>query len=717
MRLKFLPLTIICLFCIAQNGQGQSAGRYIKEADDFFTHGHYREALQYYKQGGNEHTWDKATRLKVAISSYEINDVDGAIHLLGQLDREVKTEPDVFFYLALSYQHKLMFEEAVDHYKNFIRDSKPNDVRRSWVKDEIIRCATGMSIKYGNQIAYVENLGTSVNTFYDEFGPVPSPMYQDRLYFSSSRSDSKGGLKDPGNIDDRKYGYYSSDMYFSENQNGIWRAAEPMGDILNSTRNDIIYGFSANGQMLYYYTGEHPENGQLIIDTFAVNHSGNLTGSTLGPFDPSTGDRDLFVYNDTILLFSSKRLGGFGGFDLYFTLNRSGLWSDATNLGGTINSFFDEVSPFLTRNGRTLYFSSDRLTSIGGLDVFQAAFDESTATWSQPINSGLPINSAGDDASFQISQDALSAYFSSDRKTGYGQRDLYAAYMKEPVLSHLKISYPITFIQLLPQTELLSPNTADRNTTTNQVAKEYYIGDLAFEPNDLVLTPQNLKKLEVISSLLLIYPTLKADFICHDISTGPRSFDLYFSVKKAEQVADYLSRKGVQRDRLYIKGCGAFYPRAVVLEGGIDNPSIDRLNRRIEVHIYETEGLPVSLIHEHLNVPSELENQHAVRFSAMQPGLVYRVQIAAVSQMFQHDIFDQLDDAMIEWAPSSKKYKYYAGLESNYQDALSLRNDLRTKGFGDAFVVAHMTGDRVSQANVDAYSEEFPDLLKLNLIR
>ncbi len=705
------------MFCIAQSGWSQSAGRFIKEADDFFTHGHFREALQYYKQGGNEHTWDKGTRLRVAISSYEINDVDGAISLLSQLDREVKTEADVFFYLGRAYQHKLMFELAVDHYKNFIRDTKPSDKRRNWAKDEIMRCAKGMSIKYGSQLAYVENLGTALNTFYDDFGPVPSPMYQDRLYFSSSRSGSKGGLQDPANIDDRKYGVYSSDMYFSENQNGIWRAAEPMGDVLNSTRNDVIYGFSTDGQMLFYYTGENPKNGQLIIDTFSVDRSGSLAGSSLGPFNPSAGDRDLYIFNDSIFLFSSMRSGGFGGYDLYFTIYRDGLWSEATNLGNTVNSFYDDVSPFLTRNGRILYFSSNRLTSIGGLDIFQSVFDASSLSWSHPQNSGLPINSAGDDASFQIAQDGLSAYFSSDRKSGYGQRDLYAAYMKEAVEAHLKISYPITFIQLLPQAALLAENAPVQPATIPQQVKEYFIGDLAYEPNDLVLTPQNLKKLEVIANLLLIYPTLKADFICHDISTGPRSFDLYFSVKKAEQVADYLSRKGVERDRLYIKGCGAFYPRATVPEGGIANSSLDRLNRRIEVHIYETDDLPISLIYEHPNVPSETANAHAARFSEMQPGLVYRVQIAAVSQMLQHDIFVQLIDAMIEWDASSKKYKYYAGLENTFEDALAIRDDLRTKGFGDAFVVAHMTGHRVTQEDVAEYSEQYPGLLKLNINR
>jgi outer membrane protein OmpA-like peptidoglycan-associated protein len=103
---------------------------------------------------------------------------------------------------------------------------------------------------------------------------------------------------------------------------------------------------------------------------------------------------------------------------------------------------------------------------------------------------------------------------------------------------------------------------ARTDPSDQQEVREYVLSDLWFEPNDFVITPQNIKKLEVLSNLLLIYPALKLDLICHDVSSGPRSYDLFFSVKKSEQVAEYLTRRGVAQERIFIKGCGAYYPIA-----------------------------------------------------------------------------------------------------------------------------------------------------------
>lgn len=701
---------IVLLSGLGIHANAQSTSQFIKGADDFFEHGRYREALKLYRDGGSEVTWSKRTKVRVGICKYEINDLEGALELFTELDRDIKTPPEVLFFMGRIFQHRMMFDRAVNYYKLFIRESSRSDRRRDWVKDEILRCAYAMSAKYLEPLAYVENLGTSLNTFYDEFGPVPSPLYANRLYFSSARSGSLGGLKDPLNVDDEKYGVYSTDMYFSENQNGIWRAAQSMGGSLNSTRQDVIYGFSTDGQMLFYYTGEGLSYGQLVVDTFGVE-SNSISGTSLGPFSPETGDRDLYLFNDTIILFSSDRPGGQGGYDLYSSVKRRGIWQPAYNLGADVNSYYDDVSPFLTKNGRQLYFSSDRLESFGGLDVFTTTFNDTTGSWGEVSNLGSPINSAGDDDHFFVGNDGLSAYFSSDRKTSFGKRDIYAAYMKQAIESHLQIRFPLSFVQAIPLVE--TDNTIAIETKSSEKVMEYYIGDLAYEPNDLVLTPQNLRKLEVLSNLLLIYPTIRADVICHDVASGPASYDLYFSIKKAEQIADHLDRKGVNRERLYIKGCGAIYPRAIGPADQPPNPSLDRLNRRIELHIYNTDGLPIELIYEQPNIPSDVVNPKAEKFSEMQPGLVFRVQIAAVGQMFQHEILNTAEDAMIIWDPAARKYKYTLGSFEGYSEALALRDELRTQGFGDAFVVAYVQGARVSQSEIEGLSEKYPELLQL----
>src|SRR5688572_7540880 len=91
----------------------QSVGSLQRMADQYFEAGDFRNALQHYRQAGLENSKSKKTRLRIAISMYEINDIDGAAKLLQALINEGKTEADVFFYMAKSYQARNLFTEAI----------------------------------------------------------------------------------------------------------------------------------------------------------------------------------------------------------------------------------------------------------------------------------------------------------------------------------------------------------------------------------------------------------------------------------------------------------------------------------------------------------------------------------------------------------------------------------------------------------------------------
>jgi outer membrane protein OmpA-like peptidoglycan-associated protein len=701
---------LVCVFAlgVCLHLSAQSVARLIREGNDYFEHGKYRAALQYYKQAGNAQTWDGEIKLRAAICQYEINEIDGAIPLLGELIQAGKTDPEVYLYLARCYHHKNLFVQAVSYYKQFLRKFHDATPLREWVKDEVVRCANGLNLRYAVERAYVENMGAGINSLGDDYAPAPSPNYQERLYFTSAREGSEGGmLADDGSLD-LKYGSYRSDIYYTEHDNGIWRSASALDHILNSRLNEEIFCFSSDGQEMYYRRNSPGHVGDLLIDTFSVASRVNVKGTVLGQFQPRLGDKDLFFYNDTIMMFASNKSGGYGGYDLYYSVKRKGKWRDAVNMGTAINSFYDDVSPFLARNGRVLYFSSNRLESIGGLDVFSAVFDDANARWSSLVNMGIPINSAGDDSDFCLSADGLKAYISSDRKTGYGSRDLFSIYFKEQVREHLALSVPITFIQLEPLPTALSETSL---VTGIQEVREYVLSDLWFEPNDLVITPQNIKKLEILSNLLLIYPTLTLDLICHDVASGPKSYDLFFSVKKSEQVAQYLTRKGIASDRLYIKGCGAYYPIANIGGKELNNTSADRLNRRIELHIYGAEGQPVTITMEEPVIPDELRDYRGIRFDTLQHQLVYRVQIASVGQLLQHNVFDEYADAMVEYDSASRMYRYMIGMEILYKNAAVLRDALIKQGLTDAFVVAYVKGKRILSGEVSEYLDQYPDLV------
>lgn len=684
----------------------QSSGTLIREGDRFFVHGKYRNALQYYRQGGNAQTWDKRVKLRAAICQYEINEIDGAMVLLTNLVRQGKTQPDVFYYLARCHHEKNQFTQAVSNYKQFLRRTRKETTLRQWVKDEIVRCTNGIGLRHGVERAYVENIGPAINTAEDEYAPVPSPNYQERLYFSSSRDGSLGGpVTDDGSIN-AKYGKHRADIYLAEHQNGIWQPAAALGRNINSTLHDVIQGFSVDGQQIYFLRSAAVSGGTLMVDTFSAENNAQAQSITLGPFRPQHGDRDLFLYNDTIMLFASDRPGGLGGYDIYYAIKRRDRWREPVNIGAPVNSPYDDVSPFLARNGRLLFFSSNRLESIGGLDVFSALFDDATAQWSIPENMGLPINSAGDDHDFVLVGDGMKAYLSSRRKSGFGGTDLYTAYFKEQVKGHLTLSLPLTFAHF----ETGDREIADTGPATPVIAREYVISDLWFDTNDRVITPQNIRKLEVLTNLMLIYPEVKCELVCHDVSTGKRSYDLFFSVKKAEQAAQHLVRKGVAANRISIKGCGAYYPVARS-DAAIPNPAADRLNRRIGVYVYHTEGHSVTLIRDQPRISDNLADPRGAAFHAAQSTLVYRVQIGNTQQLLEHDIFDNVTDAMVHYDNDTHTYRYLIGMLPLFHDALMLQDELREMGFADAFVVPYVEGRSLDRRAAADLISVYPDLV------
>jgi outer membrane protein OmpA-like peptidoglycan-associated protein len=121
----------------------------------------------------------------------------------------------------------------------------------------------------------------------------------------------------------------------------------------------------------------------------------------------------------------SNRPGGIGGYDIWKTLlNEEGEWSAPVNLGPEINTPYDENTPFLHADGKTLYFSSDGWPGMGNKDIFMSRLD-STGHWSNPLNMGYPINSFSEESGLIVSPDGTEAFFSSNLKDGYGDMDIY----------------------------------------------------------------------------------------------------------------------------------------------------------------------------------------------------------------------------------------------------------------------------------------------------
>ena len=124
------------------------------------------------------------------------------------------------------------------------------------------------------------------------------------------------------------------------------------------------------------------------------------------------------------MYFTSDMAGGYGGTDIYMCKKSGETWGVPQNLGEDINTPGNEMFPFISNEG-VLYFSSDALPGLGGLDVFQAT-QAPNGSWTTPENLRTPINSDGDDFGFVIESHGEYGYFSSDRTGGVGNDDIYS---------------------------------------------------------------------------------------------------------------------------------------------------------------------------------------------------------------------------------------------------------------------------------------------------
>jgi len=195
-----------------------------------------------------------------------------------------------------------------------------------------------------------------------------------------------------------------------------------------------------------------------------------------------------FSNNGNALYFSSNMPGGFGGFDLYVSYNENGRWSEPINLGANINTQGNEITPYVDAN--TLYFSSDYIMGMGGMDIFKS--EEIDGLFAKASNMGKGINSPEDDIfpSYLPAEDIM--YLSSNRLGGKGKHDIYIAYgvntnnylsniaEKVSVTEDIAVEIPAA----LNLNELVVHNTVDlplENASTVSEVKETVVKNIITE--------------------------------------------------------------------------------------------------------------------------------------------------------------------------------------------------------------------------------------------
>lgn len=414
-------LSLVFLFLLLALPLSAQRKEKLERAQREFASGDYPAVIRTL-QGVKKLEDDADASLLLAVSQFHANDLLAAETGLAQLlERENDDYPLGWFYLGRVYHAQHRFKRAATEYKRYLRILSGDGPERKTVVRLLRNVDNGIRAGFVSDEMIAENMGEQVNTIHDEYGPIPSPTGNGKLYYSLLSPDLASGAT-------------HSDIVVTTPTDMGWRPPAPLNPLLNTSEQEFLADISPDGQQLFYYRGGNERSGRYLLDTYRAGDNQLVTAQPGAPLDPSSGDVTPFFGASDAVYFASRRPGGYGGLDLY-RMERlpNGQFSAPQNLGPNVNGPYDEICPFVAKDGRTIYFSTnDPGYSVGGFDVVRAFRVIGTNDqFTLPENAGMPLNSAGDDTHFRLAPDTFTGFLASDRKDGFGKRDLYIIYFVE----------------------------------------------------------------------------------------------------------------------------------------------------------------------------------------------------------------------------------------------------------------------------------------------
>ncbi len=398
----------------------REARRNVREGDRLFEQGggSIVAALDYYLRAAEFNPDNALLNMRIGECYLSTPRVDLSVNYLERaIELNVPTLR-VYYLLGKAYQQNYRFDEAIEQF-NFYRQSlTPQEAiqQRASIDRRIAECNHAKQLINEPLRVFIDNMGSSVNSEFDDYSPVLSPD-GNTLYFTSRRPLGRNPRMDKN---DNKY---FENIFMTRKVGEQWTTAELLEGRINSRTHEATSGISPDGQTLYVYRGD--KGGDLFESHFNKGRWGKLQKLPRALRSRGTQETSIvFTSDGNRVYFVSDRPGGFGGKDIWTSSrNERGRWNEPVNLGSAVNTEYDEESLYLAPDDVTLYFSSQGHNSMGGFDIFRTVFRN--GRWARPENLGYPVNSPADDLFFVMGPDDNTAWFSSMRKDNYGGSDIY----------------------------------------------------------------------------------------------------------------------------------------------------------------------------------------------------------------------------------------------------------------------------------------------------
>jgi peptidoglycan-associated lipoprotein len=438
---KILILPLFAFFLIF-NGCTSPATRSFNKGKAKFDQAEYQPAIENFRQALAKGAPAGPSNYYIAESFRRSNRIQEAEpHYKAAVEAKT-TEEDAYFWYAYALKSTGNYEAAENQFEDYLKLGTNFDyINRA--KNELENLKVLNEIVNKKNFYEIKNM-EDLNSPEAEYSPV---IFDSKLYFTTSRGAEKMHMA-TGTGFTEIYEYVFDGVTKTSGQ------AKRLPDLINTIdAHEATPTFSKDGNTLIFSRGNNgSKKGAQDVDIYMTTKvNGAWTEPVMLPIsDPNAWDSSPWLTeNGKTLFFSSNREGGNGGTDIYkATLDASGVWGNVTNVGTPINTRGNEQFPYLSKDGR-FFFSSDGHPSLGALDVFTVVKDEKGQFKIENI--GQPVNTSYDDFGIFF-VDSLNGYVSSNRPGGKGDDDIYTFfnnivynvhyYLDGLTLYQDKITYP-----------------------------------------------------------------------------------------------------------------------------------------------------------------------------------------------------------------------------------------------------------------------------------
>ncbi|MCB9227233.1 MAG: OmpA family protein [Chitinophagales bacterium] len=663
MKLNYIFLLGVAILTISSCATSKK----MKLAENLYEEGSYYNAVDYFEEVQQKKENNSNVTFKLAETNRQLNDYKQAEKWYGKtIELSEKSWPEAKFYEALMQKNQGEYDKAKDSFEKFLgdtKDAKDKDgvlaplKRRAKIEIEGIELAKSLE---GEKEEAEVDVVPGINHELQDFAPK---YVDDNTVLMSAITEPRAVNREEA-WDEGK-DYYSK-LFLSSNQNGAWSENLLPENINVDEKHNGNGVFSYDGKTLYYtqctednatamtcniYRSKKQGNSWSDPEFLAINRKGASTTQ------PALGqDED----GNEVLYFASNRTGSKGGMDIFYaTVGKDGELGSAVNMGNTVNTKWDDMTPHYDVTNQILYFSSEGHPGYGGLDVFK--LEGNIDNWSdEVVNLGAPINSSADDLYLALNTAGSKGYLVSNRPGTTSDRgetccdDIFKVTLKtdkyiavkavdtkgavvngvdlglykvmgsnefDPMGEGVSGSNPIYFLieeasykvngnkeGYWPSIETLSADEflASEGDTILKTLVMRPIGKavvenvyFAFDKNDIREMYQD--EMDSVIVLMNKYKELNVSVEGHTDSKGSDAYNQALSERRANAAKDYLVEKGIEEARIRTSGFGESKPIAPNENpDGSDNPEGRAKNRRVEFKLVNNSAaeLPIEVEYE-----------------------------------------------------------------------------------------------------------------------